>query len=390
MIALIAAGIYFLFVPFAWAWVHGGTGSLEPAAVLPLFGETRLWAVCLLFALPLALDLAPRFHTASLKASVLALGALGAAGLALPWLLLEALQATQALWSFTGIDMALRIIGRPLAAWIMLLPWTALARRTGFGVSGNGPLLAACVLLASIPTSLYAIRLTQLEQEKLQGQIDRNLVVPVIASTDILAQLKGWDDPAAKQHAVERIRLKKEAGQLARQAALPLSGSASARLKWERAIVWIRLGQPDRAQKILDELAPNDPVAALLSASVDRFEGRFAHARVRYAELLNPSAGTFSAEDRYAIHEGLAESLQGLGRFAELSTLWQQALVEFPEKTGPIRFNLAMAEASLGHYQQALSDLDAAQAATPSMKDQVERQRRRILANTSACFSRLQ
>lgn len=383
MIALLAGGIYLALWPLAWTLIHGeGPSAGVALGPLPLFGGIRLWAASFVLALPFAVAVG-RYVKVTTRGGV-ALTVL--AGLILPWMLLGGLELIEALWSFTGADQALRMLGRPVAAAVMLLPWAVLARQQVFPKEGGRSILFACLLLACIPPALYALRLTQLQREKLRGQMDRNLVVPTLESIAILGQLSGWGGEEGKRNSLERMKLTKVAEQFARLVAQPLSDDAPDRQKWEHAIAWVRLGQPMRAQAILGSLAEADPMALLFAASLDRFDGRWPQALTRYEELLNRPTGTYSSDDRYAIHEGLAEALQGLGRFAELSALWEGALIEFPAKAGTIRFNLAMAEASRGRYRQALNELDAAQVASPSMKEPIEKQRRRILANTSACF----
>lgn len=350
--------------------------------ILPLYGQAKVYAVCLILALPVALGWSCRFpiRSLSLRRSAAVLG------LVLPGLLGLLWVAIEPVVSFTGIDWALRMVLRPLIALAILLPWTVLLVNPAWASLRDPGALVGLGALALVGSGSYANLLAEKQKVILQERKTRDLVVPCLESIRLLAQWEGWDGPEGARRFRDGQALIRAELALNQSVARPLPTVATAKERWKRAVEWIRLGKNQNAQWILDELGQDDPLAGLLAASLDRIDKRWTDAELRYRTIMEARSGSLTPEDRFAAIEGLAEALQGLGRFEELAALWSHALESFPEKSGSILFNRAMAQASQGRYRDALSSLGRAEQADPSQAARVAAQKSRMIAHSPACL----
>jgi hypothetical protein len=350
--------------------------------LIPLFCDLRLCLTSLLLVLPLALFLSSIQKNGSLVSKIVAL----VLGLVAPWALLLVWEVSEPLICFTGFDPFIRWVARPLFALLVLFPWVYLlpVRIPSSSLSWSNGL--GLFLVATIPCGFFSYQLAQIQKEKLKNQINKDLTCPALDSIYLIGQLEGWDGISGKKRLVD----KKNMNMIKKQLILNIEKYSFQKLgtqdKWSIAITWLRLGQSRRNRELLYEIGKTDPLAILFAASLDRFDGNWVEAERCYAKLLNLPLGTFQSDDRFALFEGQAECFQSLGRFRELSSLWEQALVEFPDKIAIIRFNQAMAEASRGRFNLALDYLTQAEKGSAELQERVNKQRRRILANTPACF----
>lgn len=349
---------------------------------LPLYGQAKVYAACLVLALPVALGWACRFplRAQSLRRSAAVLGLVLPGLLGLLWVAIEPVVC------FTGVDWALRMVLRPLLALAILLPWAWWLVSPSWAPLRDPATLAGLGALALVGSGSYTNLLAEKQKVILQERKLRDLVVPCLESIRLLAQWEGWDGPDGARRFRDYQALTRAELVLNKSVERPLPTAPTAKERWNRAVEWIRLGNHSKAQAILDDLGRDDPLASLLAASLDRIDKHWTRAMERYRKLVDAPASSLVPDDRFAAMEGLAEALQGLGRFEELANLWSKALESFPERAGTLWFNRAMAEASQGRYRDALKSLGRAEEADPNQAVLIATQRRRILGHSPACL----
>jgi hypothetical protein len=294
-----------------------------------------------------------------------------------------------------GADLGMMplLVLRSLLAGALVIPWCVAAGRTPSTDHRHGLALAIGAGLAVVPCGLYVDAVAAARTHEAGDLIAQKRLAPAEGVVVGLCEV-GSDRPIGTMSPAKvRAWLAGYLSAMRREADRPLSASATAQERIDRAILLVEVERLDDAADVLQPLAPADDTATLMLAAIHRDRRRWAEAEALYTTVLNkslPRAGADAAAraaSRTAF-EGLAESAHGAGRPADAEAILTRGLHELPADAPRFHHLLGRHYFEVGRIGLAREHLEAAARLDPVGSGQsAEELIRQIRTATPGCLA---
>lgn len=293
-----------------------------------------------------------------------------------------------------GYGIFATLLLRSALAWVLVVPWcVAFAGAPSPQGGRNSSWLALVGLaLAVVPPGAYALAVIEARTSTAAELLARERFMQASRILAGLGEL-GSDRPlVGGSHAIDRKQVAARVAQLRRAAERSMPAGAPPQAHIDRAVLLLQLDRRDEAAAELRTLAPGDPQAALLLATVRRDQERWAESDALYTaaldRLLPLASGDAGARAGCkAALEGLAFNARSDGRPGDAERALRRGLDLLPGEAAYFHFQLGRHYQDGGRPGPALEHLHRAAQLDPArFRAAAEKHIGAIRTQTYGCF----